>query len=443
MGEYTIKPCTMGHVQRYGEIYAAAFSGEPWNDAWKAADAEVHVREILEMEQAFGLEYVEDGVVAGFILGSSMVFHYGRTFEINDLAVDPAYQGRGIARTLLEACLSALREQGICGVHMITQGDGFLPEFYKGYGFKEENEVILMGLDMDEEDDGSEAVDDADAADAKDPAPAVKSRIDLGRSFITKFADDGSIPETYMTDQELKKPQPPLAKAPMTGNIIGLPNDFDKLEVRSDFLGIVNDRKSHRVYTDQPLTLRELSYLLWCTQGVKDVRGRSYATIRTVPCGGARHEFECYMAIRRVEGLEPGLYHYLPMTHQIEFLGESADMGGFISKSLQEQNWALKSSVVFYYSCVFYRAEWRYGPWAHPVILMDSGHITENLYLAATSIGLGGCAIAAVDPEACNREFGLDGVEETIFYAMPVGTVDPTDRESEDAFYAFVREEGL
>lgn len=277
----------------------------------------------------------------------------------------------------------------------------------------------------------------------KQPKDPIKARIALGRSFITKFADDGSIPETYMTDQELKKPQPPLAKAPMTGNIIDLPNDFDKLEVRSDFLGIVNDRQSHRVYTDQSLTLRELSYLLWCTQGVKDVRGKSYATIRTVPCGGARHEFECYMAIRRVEGLEPGLYHYLPMTHQIEFLGKSPDMGGFISKSLQEQNWALKSSVVFYYSCVFYRAEWRYGPWAHPVILMDSGHITENLYLAATSIGLGGCAIAAVDPEACNSEFGLDGVEETIFYAMPVGTVDPADRESEDAFYAFVREEGL
>ena len=246
-----------------------------------------------------------------------------------------------------------------------------------------------------------------------------------------------------MTDQELKKPQPPLAKAPMTDRIIDLPNDFGELDIRTDFLGIINDRKSHRVYTDQPLSLRELSYLLWCTQGVKDVRGKSYATIRTVPCGGARHEFECYMAIRRVDGLEPGLYHYLPMTHQIEFLGGSADMGGFISKSLQEQNWALKASVVFYYSCVFYRAEWRYGPWAHPVILMDSGHITENLYLAATSIGLGGCAIAAVDPEACNREFGLDGVEETIFYAMPVGTVDPADRESEDAFYAFVREEGL
>jgi SagB-type dehydrogenase family enzyme len=238
----------------------------------------------------------------------------------------------------------------------------------------------------------------------KQPKDPIKARIALGRSIITKFSDDESVPETYMTDQELKKPQPPLAKAPMTDRIIDLPNDFGELEIRTDFLGIINDRKSHRVYTDQPLTLRELSYLLWCTQGVKDVRGKSYATIRTVPCGGARHEFECYMAIRRVEGLEPGLYHYLPMTHQIEFLGESADMGGFISKSLQEQNWALKSSVVFYYSCVFYRAEWRYGPWAHPVILMDSGHITENLYLAATSIGLGGCAIAAVDGPLANSE---------------------------------------
>ena len=277
-----------------------------------------------------------------------------------------------------------------------------------------------------------------------DTKDLIRARIAQGRAIITKFADgDDSIPETYMTDQELKKPQPPLAKAAMTDNIMDLPRDFGSLDIRTDFLGIINDRKSHRVYTDKPMTLTELSYLLWCTQGVKDVRGKSYATIRTVPCGGARHEFECYMAIRNVDGLEPGLYHYLPMTHQIEFLGECHDMKGFISVSLQEQDWAVKAGVVFYYSCVFYRAEWRYGIWAHPVILMDSGHITENLYLAATSIGLGGCAIAAIDPVSANKEFGLDGEEETIFYAMPVGTVSPSDQKAEDEFYAFVREEGL
>ncbi|MBO5994557.1 MAG: SagB/ThcOx family dehydrogenase [Firmicutes bacterium] len=271
----------------------------------------------------------------------------------------------------------------------------------------------------------------------------IEERIKAGRKFVLKFSDEEGIPEDYMTDQELKKPQPPLAKAPMTGKITDLPKDFSDLDIDNDFLGIINRRKSQRVYTDEYISLKELSYLLWCTQGVKDVRGRAYATLRTVPSGGARHPFECYMAIRRVEGLEEGLYHYLPMTHQIERLGDCDDMKNLISESLCGQVWGAKASVVFYYSCVFYRAEWRYGIWAHGPILMDSGHVTENLYLAATSIGLGGCAIAAVEPEPANKAFRLDGIEESIFYAMPVGTVKEEDLEAEAEFYAFVKEEGL
>ena len=98
----TIKLCTMEHIKRYGEIYAVAFSGEPWNDPWKPEDAEIHVREILESKQSYGLEYVVNGQVVAFILGASMLFHYVRMFEINDLAVDPACQGMGIAKELLE-----------------------------------------------------------------------------------------------------------------------------------------------------------------------------------------------------------------------------------------------------------------------------------------------------------------------------------------------------
>ncbi|MBQ8160390.1 MAG: SagB/ThcOx family dehydrogenase [Clostridia bacterium] len=250
-------------------------------------------------------------------------------------------------------------------------------------------------------------------------------------------------PDEYMTDQERKLPQPPLCKAPMADNALDLPKDFSSLTIDSDFLHVINSRKSHRVYTDGSISLLQLSYLLWCTQGVKSVRGRAYATLRTVPGGGARHPFECYLAIRRVEGLESGLYHYLPMTHQLERIGNPDGMEDWIGRSLEGQRWAGKASVVFYYSCVFYRAEWRYGIWTHPTVLIDSGHVTENLYLAATSISLGGCAIAAVDGAEANRAFGLDGQEETIFYAMPVGTVRPEDEEKEDAFYAFVRQEGL
>ena len=143
-----IKPIDMNHITRYGEIYATAFSGEPWNDPWKAENAEIHVRELLETKTSYGLEYVEDEKVVGFLVGTSMLFHYGRTFEINDLAVDPQYQGHGIAKALLEQCKKDMKEQGIVGIHLITSVDGFLPEFYQRHGFKREDQVILMGMEL-------------------------------------------------------------------------------------------------------------------------------------------------------------------------------------------------------------------------------------------------------------------------------------------------------
>ena len=101
MSKDNIHTITMEHIERYGEIYAEAFSSEPWNDPWKVEDAVIHVRKLLESKQSYGLEQVIDGKIVGFILGTSMLFHYGRTFEINDLAVDPEYQRRGIVQELL------------------------------------------------------------------------------------------------------------------------------------------------------------------------------------------------------------------------------------------------------------------------------------------------------------------------------------------------------
>ena len=143
-----IRPIDASHIGRYGEIYAAAFSGEPWNDPWKPEDAVIHVSEIMESKQSYGLEYVEDGKVVGFILGASMLFHYGRTFEINDLAVDPEWQGRGIAKALLEKCIADMKERGMVGLNLITGAEGFLPEFYEKYGFSREDRVILMGREL-------------------------------------------------------------------------------------------------------------------------------------------------------------------------------------------------------------------------------------------------------------------------------------------------------
>ena len=249
--------------------------------------------------------------------------------------------------------------------------------------------------------------------------------------------------EGYQTDQELKRPQPPLVKEPMRETSIPLPLDFKDLDIDNDFLHVINSRQSHRVYTQEKMTLLELSYLLWCSQGVKEIRGKSYATLRTVPGGGARHPFEVYMAIQNVDGLDDGFYHYLPMKHHIEFLKEKEDLRAFISDSLEGQLWAAKANVVFYYSYVCRRAEWRYGIYAHRMNMADAGHVTENVYLSCTSIGLGGCAVGAVNGPLCDKEFGLDGEEEFIFYAMPVGTVSVQDKDKEKDFYRFVEEEGL
>lgn len=277
----------------------------------------------------------------------------------------------------------------------------------------------------------------------------IKQRIQAGRKFMAKWEESGE--EDYESDQDKKLPQPPLVKAPMRDTTIPLPHHFEDLGLMNDTLKLFNSRKSNRVYTEEPMTLLQLSWLLWATQGVKGIRGKSYATLRTVPCGGARHEFECYMLIQNVEGLEDGSYHYLPMKHEIELLYTKKELEEktgkhfqeIIGYSLMDQVWANKANVVFYYSMVAYRAEWRYGIHAHRVALIDAGHITENLYLACTSTHLGCCAIGALDTAFVDQLFELDGEEEFSFYAAPVGTISDNNKDAEDAFYAFVKEDNL
>ena len=266
----------------------------------------------------------------------------------------------------------------------------------------------------------------------------VDEMMQLGRDFVQSIEED----EDYKTDQYLKRPQPPLVKTSTSNISIKLPTNFKELNIKNDFLEIINSRKSSRVYTRDGMSLLALSYLLWCTQGVKGIRGKSYATLRTVPSAGARHPFETYLVIQRVDGLDAGLYHYLPMTHEIELIGKLDDYKGFINKSVHGQIWVSKADVVFYYSFVCYRGEWRYGISSHRVALMDAGHVTENLYLACASIGLGTCAIGGVDA-ICDEVFRLDGKEEFMFYCQSVGTIKQQDEYKEKEFYRFVEEEGL
>ncbi len=219
------------------------------------------------------------------------------------------------------------------------------------------------------------------------------------------------------SDQAQGIPQPSLSKASYGRKIIPLTMNFESLVKNNDFLNLIGSRTSKRRYTLDPVTLEELSFLLWATQGVKQIIGKNNkATLRTVPSAGARHPFETYLIINHVEGLENGLYHYLALEHKLELMKEIDQQSARITEAAYGQAFLGSAAVDFIWSAVPYRSEWRYTLDAHKYILLDAGHVCQNLYLACEAIGCGACAIGAYDQALMDGLLDLD--------TQPSGTAD-------------------
>jgi SagB-type dehydrogenase family enzyme len=224
------------------------------------------------------------------------------------------------------------------------------------------------------------------------------------------------------SDQELKLPQPPLQKPhDSSAETIALPKVNKNILRKTDILDILEGRKSNRTYSDESLTLEELSFLLWATQGVKEIRGNNYATIRPVPSAGARHPFETYIAVNLVAGLKKGIYRYLALTHELICIKEDEHLEEILSRLTLGQRFAGRSAVTFIWSVIPYRGEWRYSVVAHKPMLLDAGHVCQNLYIACEAIGCGTCAIAAYDQKGFDGYLQLDGDDEFVVYLAPVG----------------------
>ena len=228
-----------------------------------------------------------------------------------------------------------------------------------------------------------------------------------------------------LSDQAKKVPYPPLEKPLPDGEVaqIDLPDPNPDLMRKPAFHQLLLDRQSRRKFTGESLSLEELSYLLWSTQGVIAQLGMGYASRRPVPSAGARHAFETYLAVNRVEGLEPGIYRYLPFSHQLYFQEPARNLPGLLTEANLGQKFVGNAAVVFSWSCIPYRAEWRYMNHAHKNLLLDAGHICQNLYLAVEALGLGTCAVGAYDQAAMDAIFELDGEDEFIVYLAPVGKI--------------------
>lgn len=179
-------------------------------------------------------------------------------------------------------------------------------------------------------------------------------------------------------------------------------------------------RESVRQFRPGPVTLEELAALLWATQGVRRVVSRAVA-LRSVPSAGARHSFETYLAVSRVEGLAAGVYRYLPFDGQLAQTAADPEVARRAAAACLGQGFVARAAVTFLWTAIPARMEWRYGPAAHKVIAVDAGHVCQNLYLACEALGLGTCAIAAYHQQACDALLGVDGADEFTIYVAPVG----------------------
>jgi len=238
-----------------------------------------------------------------------------------------------------------------------------------------------------------------------------------GREFMEKtkykYLDE--------SDQVKGLPQPPLTLPPVEGKTVHrLPDPGDAPRRTVDLWDAINNRVSVRAYSEEPLSLEELSYMLWCTQGVKEATNRP-ATLRTVPSAGARHCFETYLLVNRVEGLKRGVYRFLATEHSLQEMDTDPGVAERVTQACFNQRFVMQSAATFIWTAVAYRMMWRYGERGYRYMHLDAGHVCQNLYLAAETIGCGACAIAAFHDDALNEALRIDGVEQFAVYIGVLG----------------------
>ena len=237
-----------------------------------------------------------------------------------------------------------------------------------------------------------------------------------------EFVELTKYPNISESDQRQGKPQPPYEIPLEEGKpLIDLPAPDDINLGSYDLRKAIEKRRSLRHYTEESLSLEELSYLLWLTQGVKKVDEKRHVVWRTVPSAGCRHPFETYLSINRVAGLQPGLYRYASVEHKLVGLEINEEFNDRLTEACINQRQVKTSAVTFIWAAVPYRTIWRYSERSYRYLYLDAGHVCQNLHLAAESINCGICAIGAYDDDAADELLGFNPPEMFVIYLASLG----------------------
>ena len=218
------------------------------------------------------------------------------------------------------------------------------------------------------------------------------------------FADIhwGGQPERYKTYPQVKRvplPAPPSDRGLTVEEAIG-------------------KRRSVRNYSNQTLSLNAFSQLLHSAQGITEPQ----RSLRAAPSAGALYPIEVYSVVHNVGGLDPGIYHYAVQEHELEVLSIGDQRAQILQAGIW-QEFLGEANVCFILTAIFQRTRWKYQQRAYRYVLLEAGHIAQNLYLSATSMNLGACAVGAFLDRDLNSLLGIDDEEEEALYIISVGTI--------------------
>lgn len=176
----------------------------------------------------------------------------------------------------------------------------------------------------------------------------------------------------------------------------------------------LQQRRSIRSFSDKPLTLQEVSQLLWAAQGITSPSG-----LRTAPSAGALYPLELYVVAGNVQPLPAGVYRYEPEGHRLTRIADG-DRRAELADAALRQSCVQEGAAAFVFSAVYERTTAKYGDRGISYVHLEAGHAAQNLCLQATAIGLGAVTIGAFDDEQVSRHLNLPGNEQPL-YIIPVG----------------------
>lgn len=193
---------------------------------------------------------------------------------------------------------------------------------------------------------------------------------------------------------------------------------------RTPFWETLEARRSARVFAERPLALDALASVLRAGYGITGTLdpadGAAPLPLRAVPSGGALYPLEIYAAALRVDGLEPGLYHFDPGTARLETVRHGVAPEEVAALSTYPQI-VRGCAALLLVAAVFWRTRFKYGLRSYRFALLEAGHVGQNALLAATALGLGAVPLGGFYDRLADEFLGLDGVDESTLYTIAVG----------------------